>query len=140
MLIKGHLQTDKPLEPAVVQLLNAMSDTPRYARDISVVGAQFGIEGEFYYQTETDSAIQPLRPPATQPSMVLDWYMDDPGEKLYFKSDSESVIHAEKWLHYLITRFFQPKGILLSGKVQFIRNDQVELELHVQNNQVKILP
>lgn len=141
MLIQGSIKLSRPLEENACKLLNALAETPRYARDVTVIGTGFGVEGEFYTAEEMESALVPHRPPVSQPTEQLDWFISEDGTELFYDEAAEIPVNAHKWLRYLITKFFQPKGIVLNGKMRFSRpSDDAEiLVIEVKNNQIEVL-
>lgn len=138
MFIKGHLTANQPIPQQVVQLINALGSSERLARDVSKVGVQFGIEGEFYTQDETDTALTPVRPPSSQPSTVLDWYVSEDGKHLHHRNDADTLLHVDKWLHYLIVRVLQPNGILVTGEMAFEQQGEDVIKLTVHANKVEL--
>lgn len=140
MIVEGYLKLSQPVDENTAKLINALADTPRLARDIKAIGHGFGVEGEFYTGDEVESAITPQRPPVSQPSMQLDWYITEDGAELHYDDAADIPIHSQKWLSYLITKIFQPKGIQLSGTVQFKQTKTGEeiLTIQVENNKITI--
>lgn len=138
MFIKGHLTANQPMPTQVVQLINALGTSDRLARDVSQIGVQFGIEGEFYTQDEVASVLAPARPPSTQPSTAMDWYVSEDGLHLCHRNDADTLLHVDKWLHYLIVRVLQPNGITISGEMTFEQGSAESIKLVVQANSVEL--
>lgn len=67
--------------------------------------------------------------------------MNEDGTELHYRTDLKSPIHALKWLIYLQMRFFEPKGILLNGKVTIsdVISDEVYMVIKVKDSVATIL-
>lgn len=72
MKIDGFLTLSKPLDSASCNLINKLAETPRLARDVNIIGKQYGIEGEYYSEDSHLGVITPERPPVVQPSLKMD--------------------------------------------------------------------
>jgi len=90
----------------------------------------YGTQGEFYFnnngfrgQDKDPSIMEYNSPPSTQPSLWLQWVIDD----AQFKNDGktlqwdqgEKFYYYVEWLEYLIEKIFKPNDVIVSGSVNW---------------------
>ncbi len=120
-----------------IALLDGLANTRRMKRDLSRFTdiilpkpiSDYGVEGEFYYnkdgnrgQTTDPSVIEYNIPPSTQPSLWLQWIVNNEGTALEWDTGEKFYNYIE-WLEYLIKKIFKPRGIIISGSVEYRGED-----------------
>lgn len=178
---RGSIKITPKLTENVKNFINGLQNSRRMKRNPSKLPKRvpktnplgtWGDEGEFYFnpksenlgQENTKDIIDYNNPPATQPSLWLQWVIEDaPSEEDYFsdkllieeisksltlKENSFSLLTwngAEKfygyteWLIYLIKKIFEPLGYKLNGKIIFLGEEEDGSDVGkivVENNKV----
>ena len=78
-------------------------------------------------------------PPESQPSLWCHWIINKHGELVW--SGAEKFYEYVEWLEYLIRYFFEPEGIVLSGKCFYSGERMSDWGyICVENNRVEKIP
>ena len=141
----GSFQLDRPLDPDTLALLRGLSSTRRMKRQ--GLGAEFGEEGEFYYnpksndygQEQEESVLDYNSPPASQPGLWCQWAPSDDGLSIWWDG-GEKFYHYVEWIEYLIEKILAPRGYLLNGEVEWSGEDSDDMGLiRIMANVVTVL-
>lgn len=119
----GKFTFDKNLDKETFTLLKGLSETRRMKRRIDDV---YGVDGEFYvggegfYQFENrdDTIVDNNTPPASQPSLWLQWTPTETGRHLEWDGGEKFYNYIE-WLEYIIEKVLIPNGYKLNGEVKY---------------------
>jgi hypothetical protein len=150
---KGNFQLTPALNTNQIAYLQRFSATRRMQRDPAqlrsdivreAVGLPVGEDAEFFVGGEGDlgqaseqSIVNFNQPPASQPSLLCQWTVDDTGSSLYH-NESEKFEHYLEWLDYLIDRFLKPWGIHVNGKITWQGDSGNDVgEIIIYSNQVR---
>ena len=152
----GHFTIDKPLDDETFNLVNGLATTRRMGR--KGLDSKYGIEGEFYYDPNTNdcgqeydkSIINYNMPPRTQPTLWLQWVVNDDRQTIEWDYGEKFYDYVE-WIEYLIDKIYEPRGYKINGvvfwegedgisdtgKIEIKNNEVVEYKGEVQYNRVE---
>lgn len=123
---EGRLKFDRPVEDETFKLVNGLANTRRMKRKVD---PKYGVDGEFYIDGEgfmgqgsEDNIVDHNTPPETQPSLWLQWNINDDHEHLEWDGSEKFYSYIE-WLEYLIEKIFDPKGYKLNGEIEWTGED-----------------
>jgi hypothetical protein len=111
------------------------------------LGAEFGEEGEFYYnpnssdrgQEREESVRDYNSPPASQPSLWCHWVPLGDGRGIEWDGGEKFYSYVE-WIEYLIEKVLAPRGYLLNGEVEWSGEDSDDRGLiRIMANVVTVL-
>lgn len=161
----GHFTLNPVLTKTQVQYLLKFSNTKhikhdpielqrKYQGSFSLNG-NYGIDGEFFVgpiPKETIDLhpphhlpIQQVQSPSTQPNYWCHWVVSSDGSSLMWDG-RENFYDYVAWLKYLISKFFNPWNIKLTGSIKYqgqyhndkgiisIINNEVKYESNIPNN------
>lgn len=111
---EGKFIFDKPLDLATKNVLDKLGSTRRMKRAVE----GYGIEGEFYFEEDQINVLNPNEPPSPQPSLWCDWVPTEDGTALQWNG-TETFYEYKAWLQYIIDRVLAPRGITMTGEMEF---------------------
>lgn len=117
---EGRLKFNKQLSLDDMNFLNKLAGTRRMVRDVNI---KYGIGGEFYVEDDNVGVVDYNRPPATQPSLWLQWVPSEDGWFLEWDGGEKFYNYVE-WLEYLIERVLSPRGYVLNGEIKWFGEDR----------------
>ncbi len=136
-------QTSDQKTTDVIKLVNGLNNTRRMKRDLSKIQdtldqpyQYYGIDGEFYIDGKgfmgenlDPSTINSNGPPSTQPSLWLQWIINESEDDTYVLEwdEGEKFYSYIEWLEYLIEKIFKPNNVLISGTVEFRGEDWTDI-------------
>ena len=139
---KGNFEFSEKPSDKTLELLSGLNKTRRMARSIE----GYGIEGEFYYnkntndfgQEEDKNIINYNKPPKTQPGLWNNWKPSECGMFLEWDGGEKFYKYVE-WIKYLIKNIIEPDNLKLNGTVQW-RGEECEDygTITIKDNQVSI--
>ncbi len=165
----GKFVFDRQPSKELVEYINLFSKTRHVKRDTEKLKklfpdweercwkGQLGEDGEFFLQRydemydhkqpahDTDAYLKrngisdDNNPPASQPGLWCQWFINADGDLVW--DGGEKFYDYVEWLEYLISNFFKPEGMVLSGKCMYIgeRRDDWGY-ISVENNTVTRIP
>jgi len=117
---RGTLVLNKQLTEEDSKFLKDLNATRRMKRNLK----GFGIDGEFFIgnlndhgQVETLDIVDYNSPPSTQPGLWCHWIPTDDDRGLEFDG-GEKAYAMEDWVVYLINRYLEPRGYVVTGMVE----------------------
>jgi hypothetical protein len=113
---EGEFKIDRPVDEETYDLLVGLNATRRMVRDEKVVGAQYGVEGEFYIEDDNKGVLDQNREPKTQPGLWNQWEIWDDRQTISWDG-GEKFYHYVKWIKYIINKILIPKGHVVNGRV-----------------------
>lgn len=123
---EGQLKFDRPVEDEDFKLVNGLANTRRMKRKVD---PKYGVDGEFYIDGEgfmgqghEDNIVDHNTPPETQPSLWLQWVINDDHEHLEWDGGEKFYSYVE-WLEYLMEKVFEPRGYKLNGEIDWFGED-----------------
>lgn len=128
----GKFFLNKPLDDVTFNFLKKLNETRRVARR---VGAQYGVEGEFYVDAfDSISVIDYNRNPQTQPGLWCQWIPTD--DRLGIEWDGgEKFYNYIEWIEYLISKVLAPRGYIVNGIVEWKGEDFDDVgEIEINDN------
>ena len=133
---------DETKREDVITLVNGLAGTRRMSRDMTKIKdilpkepEAYGIEGEFFFpskelggfmgQNHDESVINSNRTPSTQPSLWLQWIIEDNevGSYVLKWDEGEKFYEYVEWLEYLIESIFIPADVSVDGEVDWFGED-----------------
>ncbi len=165
----GGFSFDKTPSKAVIDYINSFSLTRHVKRDTERIKDIFpdwkkrcwkgmlGEQAEYFLQKydemydkhtpiyDVDSYLKrngiedDNNPPESQPSLWCQWIINNKNELVW--NGAEKFYEYDNWLEYLIENFFQPEGLILSGRCMYIgeRGDDWGY-ICIDNNKVMKIP
>lgn len=140
----GKFHLNKPLDDETFNLLVGLAKTRRMKRNIK----DYGVEGEFYFnpddfknsgQTEDKTIIDYNIPPATQPSLWLEWIPTKDKQHIEWNGGEKFYDYIE-WLEYIINKILKPKGYILNGRVEWDGEEEDDIgRIIVNDNNIKVI-
>lgn len=117
---EGQLKFDRPVEDEDFKLVNGLANTRRMKRKVD---PKYGVDGEFYIDGEgfmgqghEDNIVDHNTPPETQPSLWLQWVINDDHEHLEWDGGEKFYSYVE-WLEYLMEKFSSPGDTSSMGRL-----------------------
>lgn len=116
----GSLTLNKKLTEEDSKFLKDLNATRRMKRNLK----GFGVDGEFFVgdltncgQNETPDVVDCNSPPSTQPSLWCQWVPTEDDMGLQWDK-GEKAYNMEEWIVYLINRYLEPRGYVVSGLIE----------------------
>ncbi len=165
----GEFEFDNPPAAELVDYINRFSRTRHVQRDVEEIMRVFsdwkdrcwkdelGDGGEYFTQDCSDmydrythaydidtykrrnAIVDDNYPPRSQPSLWCCWEINDKGKLIWDKT--EKFYEYVKWLEYLISNFFEPEGLKLSGICTYVGEEAFDCGyILVENNRVTQVP
>jgi len=155
-VFEGEIIIVPHLDDETNNLINGLSKTRRMKRNLKKLAEmlnitedecfqKYGTEVEFYFnpisnnfgQEHDMSIIDYNNPPSTQPSLWLQWIVEDKNRIIW--SGGEKFYEYVEWLEYLINKILKPIGYICNGKISFEGEDEDDYGIIiVKNNKVKV--
>lgn len=134
---EGSFRLNKKAERGLQLLLNGLSRTRRMKLN---VGAEYGYQGEFYFDEPTEEQIIDRNsPPAYQPGLWCSWELESDDYTISWDG-SEKFYNYIEWLDYIIERILRPSGYILSGEVEWFGEERDDIgKIIVKNNEMTVL-
>lgn len=142
---RGSFKINKPLDDETFSLINGLASTRRMKR--KGLDDKYGVDGEFYYKSdssdfgqEEDDTIEDYNmPPSTQPSLWLQWIVNDDKQTIEWDGNEKFYSYID-WIQYLIERILSPKGYLVNGEVRWVGEDTFDDRgvITIVNNDVMV--
>ena len=110
----GEVKTDRPVDDKTYELINGLNRTRRMKRKIE----GYGVEGEFYFNPDSNSCgqdwddptiVDSNNPPRTQPGLWMQWKMNSDKQTIEWDGGEKFYDYIE-WMVYLIDKILAPKG------------------------------
>lgn len=142
---EGSFFLDRKLDQETFELINGLATTRRMKR--KGLSKKFGVDGEFFYdktskdsgQEHTPDIVDYNRPPSTQPSLWLQWHVEDDMQTISWDGGEKFYCYVE-WIQYLIEKILNPKGYVLNGTVKWLGEDPADSgKIRIKNNIVNVL-
>ena len=139
----GHFTFNQMLDTKTAMFINQLSRTRRVTHAPDKLIEQgflndYGVEGEWFVQRNTNAVLNFNTPPSTQPSLYLEWRVSDDKKRLYWNG-AEKFYHYIEWLEYLIDNILKPKNYSLNGTVYFQgENEDDSGVIEIKNNYILV--
>lgn len=116
----GEIDLDRPVDPATAELLDGLARTERVKRN---VGAEYGVDGEFYIKDDEETISDRLHAPGKQPGFWLHWVLTEDRQHLTWDGGEKFYDYIE-WLVYLRDNVLNPRGYrLVDGCIYWFGQD-----------------
>lgn len=141
----GSFNIDKPLDQSTFDLINGLASTRRMKR--KELDKSFGVDGEFYYnpstkdsgQEQTSDIVDYNTPPSSQPSLWLQWRVEDDMKTIVWDGGEKFYNYVE-WMQYLISNILAARGYTVSGEVEWFGEDRADRGLiRIKDNEISTL-
>lgn len=162
---EGRYNFNKKITKELANFINGLCSTRRMKRDVSIIKEVFpdwavncfngdlGINGEFfvgskenYGQVHDDSILDYNNPPATQPSLWLQWVVKPDDKKDIDENEfnahiewdgGEKFYEYDNWLEYLCDKILTPSGYFINGITLAVGEESEDASwIVVENNRV----
>jgi hypothetical protein len=138
----GSFQLDRSLDDETYTFLKKLNETRRMKRNVD---PKYGVEGEFYVdgpgfagQDHEENVVSYNEPPSTQPGLWCKWAPTEDRDEIEWDG-GEKFYNYVGWIEYIIDKILAPKGYKLTGRVEWVGEDQSDRGvIEIKDNVVRV--